>query len=78
MRPYLCSLLLLLSTAAFGQKGNTNELPPKVLKRIDALFKDYADLNTPGYAVGISQDNTTLLQKGYGAANLDYNLPITP
>jgi CubicO group peptidase (beta-lactamase class C family) len=49
----------------------------EVKNKIDALFKEYNTV-TPGYAIGISKGNSTLYQNGYGAANLDYNLPITP
>lgn len=44
--------------------------------KVDSLFSDYGALNTPGYAIGISKGQKTLYQKGFGAANLDYNIPI--
>jgi len=44
--------------------------------KVDSLFTNYATLNTPGYAIGISKGSETLYQKGYGAANLDYEITI--
>ncbi|HAA13372.1 MAG TPA: hypothetical protein DCE41_17440 [Cytophagales bacterium] len=52
--------------------------PANLEEKIDEIFADFASLNTPGYAVGILKDGETLIAKGYGAANLDYQLPITP
>ena len=45
---------------------------------IDSLFREFNHLETPGYAVGVSKDGKTLFTKGYGAANLDYGIPISP
>jgi CubicO group peptidase (beta-lactamase class C family) len=42
------------------------------------LFSKFDNLESPGYAIGISNDDVTLYSKGYGSANLDYNIPITP
>ncbi|MEM7575698.1 MAG: serine hydrolase domain-containing protein [Bacteroidota bacterium] len=46
-------------------------------QRIDSLFQDFDHLATPGYAIGVAKADQTLYAKGFGAANLDYNLPIT-
>lgn len=44
---------------------------------IDALFDDI-DPDGPGCAVGVVRDQTLAHAEGYGLANLDYGLPITP
>jgi CubicO group peptidase (beta-lactamase class C family) len=43
---------------------------------IDRLFAHPP--NSPGYALAIIQDGTFALAKGYGLANLDDGIPITP
>lgn len=43
---------------------------------VDILFVDFTD-QTPGVAVAIVQDGKVIFQKGYGSANLEYNIPIT-
>lgn len=43
---------------------------------IDRLFA--RPPNSPGYAVAIIRDGTFALAKGYGLANLDDEIPITP
>jgi len=45
--------------------------------KIDAVFKDFGP-TTPGCAVGIYSAGEVLYAKGYGMANLDLNVPITP
>ncbi len=42
---------------------------------IDNLFSSYKDI--PGCAVGVFQKGKILFSKGYGLANLEYNVPIT-
>ena len=45
-------------------------------RRVDALFAVFA--NTPGYAVGIIRDGRLVHARGYGSANLDDDIAITP
>src|SRR5690349_11241093 len=62
---------LLLPAFLFAQ------LPDSTVKKIDALFKSFND-KTPGCAVAVSKNGTVVFQKGYGMANLEYNVPNTP
>ncbi len=45
--------------------------------RIDAVFKDYGP-NTPGCALGVYNKGKILYAKGYGMADLNLGVPITP
>ncbi len=45
---------------------------------IDKIFSKYANNDSPGYALGIVKDGTFVFAKGYGQANLDDNIAITP
>jgi CubicO group peptidase (beta-lactamase class C family) len=47
-------------------------------KRIDALFKEWNSPNTPGASVAVIQHGKLIFAKGYGSANLEYNIPIKP
>ena len=47
-----------------------------IAARVDAIFSQYRD--APGCAVGISRSGKTVLTRGYGMANLEYDIPITP
>jgi CubicO group peptidase (beta-lactamase class C family) len=44
---------------------------------IDAIFARFNRPGSPGCALGITHDGRTVFQKGYGYANLDWDIPIT-
>ena len=46
--------------------------------RIDKLFKQWDKPDSPGCALGIIQDGKIIYKKGYGMADLEHNVPITP
>lgn len=52
-------------------------LLPQQRNKIDELFSDYDKKDSPGYAIGIVKGQNILYSKGYGSANLDYEIPIT-
>lgn len=67
MKTLSITLLLFISTfLAFGQLES----------KIDSLFTEYN--NSPGLAVGVYSKGEILFKKGYGIANLDYDIKITP
>jgi CubicO group peptidase (beta-lactamase class C family) len=47
-------------------------------RQVDSLFAKWNNDSTPGYAIGIIMDNKLIYSKGYGMANLEYHIPITP
>ncbi len=47
-------------------------------RRVDSLFAEWDKPDSPGASVLIVKDGETLLKKGYGCANLEYGIPITP
>jgi CubicO group peptidase (beta-lactamase class C family) len=47
-------------------------------EKVDEIFKEYDSPNTPGAAVAVMRDSTLVLSKGYGMAQLEYHIPITP
>jgi CubicO group peptidase (beta-lactamase class C family) len=46
--------------------------------RVDAVFKDYDSRSTPGCALGIYRAGKVLYAQGYGMADLNQAVPITP
>lgn len=67
MKTLSITLLSFLSTfLAFGQLES----------KIDSLFTEYS--NSPGLAIGVYSKGELLFKKGYGIANLDYDIKITP
>ena len=46
--------------------------------RVDALFTEWDRPDSPGTALGIVKDGRLIYARGYGMANLEYDIPITP
>jgi CubicO group peptidase (beta-lactamase class C family) len=67
MRPLL--LLSLLACAALCDDREA---------KVDEIFKAYTRPGTPGCAVGVLVNGKTALAKGYGLADIENNIPITP
>ncbi len=75
IRKYLLTCLILCSTAALV---SAQTLPATTTKKIDSLFKQWDNNTSPGYAIGVVRNDSLIYAKGYGMANLEYNIPITP
>jgi CubicO group peptidase (beta-lactamase class C family) len=50
---------------------------PALAKQVDQIFSAFTP-ETPGCAVAVYQKGSVVLAKGYGSANLEYGVPITP
>lgn len=46
--------------------------------QVDALFTRWAKSDSPGCSLAVMQNGEILYQQGYGMANLEYDIPITP
>jgi CubicO group peptidase (beta-lactamase class C family) len=53
-------------------------IPDSVKIKIDKLFTEWSKGSSPGCAVGIVRSDSLIFSNGYGAANLEYAIPITP
>ncbi|MGB8490748.1 MAG: serine hydrolase [Bacteroidales bacterium] len=47
-------------------------------KQIDQLFTAWNSLESPGVAVAVEKDGKVIYKKGFGSAELEYKIPITP
>ena len=75
----LAILLAALSLgAAPGAAGPASGDTPSIESRVDALFAKWNSLNTPGAAVAVIKDGLVVYRKGFGCAQLEYGIPITP
>jgi CubicO group peptidase (beta-lactamase class C family) len=61
-----------------GQSTSNAAFSGLVKNKVDSLFSAFDNVDSPGYAIGISKNGKTLYKNGYGSANLDYNIPIEP
>ncbi len=67
-----CISFLIFANRAFAQSHSQ-----PIEHQIDSLFSAY-NSETPGVAVAVVKDGEIIFEKGYGAANLQYGIPITP
>ena len=63
----LLTAFSLYSALSFGQF--------KESEAIDKIFEDWNQPNTPGCALGIIQNGELVYAKGYGLANMEYDIP---
>lgn len=63
-------LLLLIFTSLALADGRT--------ERVDKLFSQWDKPDSPGCALAIVKDGKIIYKKGYGMANLEHNIPISP
>jgi CubicO group peptidase (beta-lactamase class C family) len=68
MRRFLAFALVSLSIFAAGEQES----------QVDRIFSAYTAPGSPGCAVGVLSAGRTVLAKGYGAADLEQQTPITP
>jgi len=75
--PVVLSITFLwLSTVARAQ---TTTVPAADLTtRVDKLFEKWNRTDSPGCALSVMKDGRVIYKHGYGMANLDHNVTITP
>ena len=56
----------------------SSSLADSLTSQVDSLFSKYGKSDSPGCAVALIKDGTVIYKQGYGMANLEYNVPITP
>jgi len=75
------SLLLAVSLAA-ASKSRASEPAQserdQLTRRVDALFAAWDKTGSPGCALGVIKDGELIYSRGYGMANLEYGIAITP
>ena len=73
MTPALLALALLQAPAP-AQQG----LPDSTRVALNRGFATWTSTNGPGCAAGVSRNGELVFQNGYGMANLEHDIPITP
>ena len=47
-------------------------------EKVDQLFSEWDKWDSPGAALAVIKDGSIIYKRGYGSANLEYNIAITP
>lgn len=74
-------LILFLTVSLFlpnALPGQSHISATEVERKVDSIFLDNRGPSIPGTAVLIVKDKETILNKGFGFANLEHAIPITP
>ena len=70
--------LALLVPGASAQSKDEPRQPDNVNARVDKLFASWDKPDSPGCALAVIKDVGIIYKRGYGAADLDHDVPITP
>ena len=73
-----CLSLLMLPLLGCGAEGPSAGADGPVHPGVDAVFADLDRDDAPGAAVGVLLDGDVVHRAGYGIANMDHGIPITP
>jgi len=71
-------ILFLISNLLVSVGTLAQALPDTTISKINKLFTLWDKKNSPGCAVAIVRNDSILFAKGYGMANLEYDIPIEP
>jgi CubicO group peptidase (beta-lactamase class C family) len=72
------ALFLAIGAQCFASPSATSGNVASPDEQIDEIFKDWNTSKTPGASVAVIQHGKVVFAKGYGVANLEYDIPITP
>jgi CubicO group peptidase (beta-lactamase class C family) len=70
------ALLCLLTAGCVAQTASARAEKPEA--KVDALFQKMDSTISPGCALSIVRDHRVVYERGYGMADLDHNIAITP
>jgi CubicO group peptidase (beta-lactamase class C family) len=84
IRKIIAVILLMVgftATDILGQPDMTARTQPsddESAKKVDAFLSQWDKNDLPGCAVGVVRDGRLVYKRGFGMANLDYDVPNTP
>ena len=80
-KPRLLWLTILASSLFILVSGSVSAAPAEDMslgQKVDKLFDKWNSIDSPGAAVVVVKDGMVVFRKGYGSAQLEYGVPITP
>ncbi len=77
-RKYSLLMLFLFLLIHNDVSSQTEMTPGELEQKVDAMFPSQTDKPEPGMSIAIVKDGKVLLEKGYGMANLEYQIPNNP
>src|SRR5947207_391220 len=77
----IVALTVALSSAALAQTGDAErspQTPGSLTSLVDKLFIQWNRADSAGCALGVMKDGKIIYEHGYGMADLEHNIPISP
>jgi len=75
---FLITLVLLWQTNVLASQFPATSFGSGLKAEVDGVFAAWDKPDSPGCALSIMHDGKLVYRKGYGQANLEHNIPITP
>lgn len=72
----VCGLFSIVAVLWAGDSKAQTAADPA--SAVDNIFAEWTDANSPGAAVAVVRDGRVVFDRGYGLANLEYEVPVTP
>lgn len=73
----ILSIILFILFVTISKPTQAQIQPEELEQKVDSLLLETVSDKTPGSAVLVIKDKEIILNKGYGLANLDYDIPVT-
>lgn len=73
----VCLALTVLSLPGVGRAGSNQE-KDSLSARVDKIFSQWDKPDSPGCALAVMKDGQLIYKRGYGLANLEHNIPMSP
>ena len=77
MRAIIFVITAMISLECLSQ-NRIYSIPDSTIKKIDQLFAKWDNGTSPGCVIGIVRNDSLIYSKGYGMADLEYKIPISP
>lgn len=69
---------LAVSASLAPAAAQDRRVPPALAARVDSIFAEWDDPDSPGAALAVLEDGEIVLERGWGSAQLEHGVPITP
>ncbi|HZM87931.1 MAG TPA: serine hydrolase domain-containing protein [Blastocatellia bacterium] len=70
-------IVFALQTVTFAGSSNQGEQDPRS-EKVDKLFTQWDKPDSPGCELAVIKDGQIVYKRGYGMANLEHNIPMSP
>src|SRR5947207_2284932 len=77
-RSVLCLVLIVLPLQSFGRAESNQEKQDSLSEKVDKIFAQWDKPDSPGCEMVVIRDGQIVYKSGYGMANLEHNIPLSP